>query len=275
MKIAILSDIHGNLPALEAVVADLEKWQPDRVFVAGDIINRGPRSLDCLRLVVGKHRQCGWHLIRGNHEDYVIKQAQPDVYKDPPQVDLDRFVLYTYQQVKDQLPLLTRLPEIHTEATPEFGEVRMVHASMHHNRDGIYPETSDLVLFEKITPPPAVFITGHTHRALTRSLDGTLVINAGSVGLPFDGDRRTGYARLQWQAGRWQAELVRLKYDIERAEQDFYETGFLEDAGPLAQLVLVELQMALSQLYQWFRRYYRPVLEGKLTAQEATDLFLT
>ena len=48
MKIAVLADIHGNLPALEAVAAHVEAWQPDRVIVAGDLVNRGPRPLECL-----------------------------------------------------------------------------------------------------------------------------------------------------------------------------------------------------------------------------------
>lgn len=275
MKIAVLSDIHGNLPALEAVVAHIEKWRPDQVYVAGDIINRGPRSLECLQLIVEKQKQQGWHVIRGNHEDYVLKQTRSEPRKDPFQRDLDKFVLYTYRQVKSHLPLLTRLPEIHCEAAIETGEIRMVHASMRHNRDGIYPETSASELREMIAPAPAVFITGHTHCALTRNLDGTLIVNAGSVGLPFDGNLRTGYAQLQWHGDQWRATLVRLDYDIERAERDFYETGFLEEAGPLAQLVLVELQKALSQLYQWHNRYYRTVMEGKLSVSEATDLFLS
>jgi putative phosphoesterase len=275
MKIAVLSDIHGNLPALEAVVAHIEKWRPDRVFVAGDIINRGPRSLECLQLVLEKQEQQGWHIIRGNHEDYVLKQARLEHRKDSPQHDLDQFVLYTYRQVQSQLPLLARLPEIHSESALDYGEIRMVHASMRHNREGIYPETSASELRQMIAPAPDVFITGHTHRALTRYLDGTLVVNVGSVGLPFDGDQRTGYAQLVWGSDHWQADLIRLDYDIKRAERDFYQTGFLEEAGPLARLILVELQRALSQLYQWYSRYYPTVLEGKLTVSEATDLFLS
>jgi putative phosphoesterase len=275
MKIAVLSDIHGNLPALEAVVAHIEKWRPDRVFVAGDIINRGPRSLECLRLVLEKQKQQGWYIIRGNHEDYVLKQATSHHRKDPPQHDLDQFVLFTYRQVQSQLPLLASLPEIHSESTLDSGEIRMVHASMRHNREGIYPETSASALRQMIAPAPDVFITGHTHRALTRNLEGTLVVNAGSVGLPFDGDQRTGYAQLIWGGDRWQANLIRLDYDLKQAERDLYETGFMEEAGPLARLVLMELQSALSQLYQWYSRYYQTVLEGKLTVSEATDLFLT
>ena len=68
MKIAVLSDIHGNLPALEAVTEHLEKWSPDIVILNGDIVNRGPLSKECLDFVLQKP----WHIIKGNHEEFVI-----------------------------------------------------------------------------------------------------------------------------------------------------------------------------------------------------------
>ena len=72
MQIAVLSDIHGNLPALEAVAADLERLDPDLVFVAGDFQNRGPNPREVTQFVA----ESGWTLLRGNHEDYVIRQSQ-------------------------------------------------------------------------------------------------------------------------------------------------------------------------------------------------------
>ena len=70
-RVAILADIHGNLPALEAVRADLARVAPDVVIVAGDVINRGPQSKACLQAI----RATGWTVLFGNHEDYVLKLA--------------------------------------------------------------------------------------------------------------------------------------------------------------------------------------------------------
>ena len=123
-------------------------------------------------------------------------------------------------------------------------------------------------------PAPAVFITGHTHRPLIRRLDGTLVVNAGSVGLPFDGDTRTGYARLDRGENGWQAEIVRLKYDLAAAQHDFKAYGFLEGGGPLAELILLELQLAMSQLYPWTTKYNQPVQSGLISVEKATREFL-
>lgn len=78
MKLAILSDIHGNYPALLNAIEHVEAWRPDVVVVAGDTVNRGPRSADCLNLVLAKVRAVGWLMVIGNHEEYVIAQSKPD-----------------------------------------------------------------------------------------------------------------------------------------------------------------------------------------------------
>jgi putative phosphoesterase len=274
MKIAILSDIHGNYPALEAVTDHVERWQPDLVFVAGDIVNRGPRSHDCLQFLLEKQKSQGWEIIRGNHEDYIISRDDPHDPKTGPQYELFQPTHYIYQQLNRDVSSLVALPEEITKRIGQAGTVRMVHASMRHNRDGIYPETSDARLQRQIAPAPEVFITGHTHRPFVRYLGKTLVVNAGSVGLPFDQDRRAGYAQVTRQGGHWKGEIIRLPYDIAQAERDFYETGYLEGAGPLARIVLLEMESALSQLWHWAARFTKPVLEREITVAESTERFL-
>jgi predicted phosphodiesterase len=274
MRIAVLSDIHGNFPALERVTDHIENWKPDLVFVAGDIVNRGPRSHDCLKFLNNKKRESGWGIIRGNHEDYVISRADPEDPKSGPVYDLYQPTHYIYAQLNYDVSRLVSLPEIIAECGPDQREVRMVHASMRHNRDGIYPETGAVDLGEQIYPPPAVFITGHTHRPLVRKFGGTLVVNAGSVGLPFDGDRRTGYAQITYHKDHWDARIIRLEYDIAQAEKDFYDTGYLEGAGPIAKIVLLELELAFSQLWHWSARYTMAILDERMTVEESTREFL-
>jgi predicted phosphodiesterase len=274
MKIAVLSDIHGNYPALETVTDHIESWGADMVFVAGDIVNRGPRSHDCLWFLEDKKREKGWKIIRGNHEDYVISRDDPEDPKEGPRYELFKPTHFIYQQLNFNVSSLKSLPEVFYQHSPDYGGIRMVHASMRHNRDGIYPETPASELHEQIDPPPEVFITGHTHRPLVRRISGTLVVNAGSVGLPFDGDHRTGYAQIIWDANHWQSEIIRLDYDIDRAEKEFYDTGYLEGAGPLAKIVLSELKSSLSQLYLWSMKYTNQILDGKITVEKSTEEFL-
>ncbi len=120
-------------------------------------------------------------------------------------------------------------------------------------------------------PGLTLFAVGHTHRPLVRPLNGTLVVNAGSAGLPFDLDTRPSYARLEYRRGGWQTQIVRVDYDMQRAEQDFFSTGYLEGGGPLIRLVLIELQQARSQLFQWTKRYQARVLHGELSMEKSVQ----
>jgi len=262
MKIAVLTDIHANYRALETIVDHIDRWKPDQVIVAGDIINRGPRSLCCLQLISEKMQNQGWQVIRGNHEDYVIEREQPDDPKSGIQYEMYQPVHFTYRQLNEDLTQIRALP---TELNLDFGrlgDIRVCHASMLGNRDGIYPENTDSEIKRKISPAPGVFITGHTHRPLIRQINQSLVVNAGSAGLPFDGDTRATYAQIFHQNGGWHASIIRLDYDLEKAEQDFHDYGFVSGGGPLVGLILLELQTGLGQLYQWVYKYY-PLIKNQ------------
>ena len=112
MKIAVLSDIHGNFPALEAITDHIERWTPDLVFVAGDIVNRGPRSHHCLWFLEGKQRDNSWKIIRGNHDDYVISREDPKDPKQGPRYELFKPAHFIYQQLNNDVSGLKSLPEV-------------------------------------------------------------------------------------------------------------------------------------------------------------------
>lgn len=269
-----IADVHANEAALQAVSAHIEAWQPDQVIVAGDLVNRGPRPLECLRFVQAKAAAAGWLTVRGNHEEYVIEQASPDYPRQGPVADVHRGSCWTYEQLGEEVASLEGMPFDLTLNAPDGGEVRVMHASMLGLRDGIFPWTSNEELERKIGRPPGLFLVGHTHIPLIWWLNGTLVVNAGSSGLPFDGDTRPTYARCTWSHGEWQAEIVRVDYDFALAERDFYTTGFLSNAGPLAALVLRELKLAHSQLGDWVSLYQRSTLAGEITMRQAVAEFL-
>ncbi len=266
MKIAVISDIHGNLPALRTVTRDVEAWGPDKVVVAGDIVNRGPLSLDCLRFVQEKRHRWGWRAIKGNHEEFLLERAAPNAPDSGPYFELVRFAHWAYQQVNvnGYLEALRQLPDKVVHLAPDGSEFRVVHASMRNNRDGIYPMASDEELWKQIAPVPAVFVTAHTHRPMIRRFNDSLVVNVGSVGAPFDGDQRASYGRFQWNRAGWEAEIVRLPYDRAQTERDYVESGFLHEAGPLAQLMLVELRRAGGLIYRWAKRYQDAVLAEEI-----------
>jgi predicted phosphodiesterase len=275
MKLAVLADIHANLPALQTVTEHLEAWRPDRVIVAGDVVNRGPRPAECLRFVQDRQRDAGWLVVLGNHEEYVISQARPDAPRSGPQFEIHRGSYWTYQKLDEDVSALEAMPFQISLPAPDGGQVRVTHASMLGTREGIYRRTPDEELIRKIgRPAPGAFCVGHTHRPLVRRLNGTLVINVGAVGLPFDGDARASYAQLVWHGQGWEAQIVRLDYDRAQAGRDFYETGFLDEAAAFAQLVQVELRTARSLVFEWTRRYEASILAGSITVQESVNEFL-
>lgn len=275
MKLAVLADIHANLPALLAVADHLERWQPDLVAVAGDVVNRGPRPVECLRFVQEKEQSEGWLTVIGNHEEYVIRQAQPDAPRSGPAFEMFQSSYWTYQRLDGNVAALEAMPFQQSVAAPDGSEARITHASMRGTRDGIFPMTPDDELHKQIGRPHVpLFVVGHTHWPLVRRFNGTLVANVGAVGMPFDGDRRASYGQFTWQDGAWRAEIIRLEYDVEQTERDFAQTGFLEGGGPLVELMLVELRRARSHLYSWTVAYEQAVLAGELSVADSVARFL-
>ena len=272
VKIAALADIHANLPALEAVLEDLERWRPDQVVVLGDIVNRGPRPAACLRLVEDR-RAAGWAVIRGNHEDYVLHVSAAGEPAEPPVYDVHRHTRWTQRQLGSAIVQLQFPYHLRLEPVAGHGIV-LAHGSMKGTRDGVYPDTSERDLAGKIDQDCALFLVGHTHRPLVRQLGKTTVVNVGSAGLPFDGDQRGCYARLQWQNG-WKVRIRRLSYDIAAARKDFELAGFSQHAGPLTRLILDELDRASPCLAAWHNRYSQRVVNHELTMHQAVEAFRT
>jgi predicted phosphodiesterase len=275
MKIAALGDIHGNYQALITVLADIEAWQPDLVLVLGDLINRGPRSKDCFDLIQGKSTNPAWHVIKGNHEGYVLNFEDPNFSRQGIDLALRQVIYWTYESLtRKDLNQLIQLPiEIKIDL-PGLGLIQAAHASTAGDRIGIYPSTPDSRLAGLIPEQARLFMVGHTHQPLMRTLGDTLVINTGSVGLPFDGDTRAAYAQITFQKGTWQAEITRVPYDLKTAENDFYQSGFIPEGGPLAELILAELQLGWPQLGKWFRGYEIAVREERISLSEAVYEFL-
>ena len=104
MKIALLSDIHANFTALQTVTADIDHWQPDLVIVAGDLVNRGPKPRECLQFVYQRTREQNWYWLRGNHEDYVLEQAETIREPGNPAAEVHRASCWTMEKLNSFVP---------------------------------------------------------------------------------------------------------------------------------------------------------------------------
>ncbi len=237
-RIAILSDIHGNMPALEAVVDDLAGAAVDEVLVGGDLVGRGPEG----SRVVKRVRELGWPAIRGNHEDYLLtfrRHEVPAEWLRAKEWSAARWMAAELDQhdasYLERLPFSIRRPGL-----------LLVHGTPLTNREGIGPWTDDRETIGYLAEiEESVLACAHTHRPLIRELDAGLVVNVGAVGLPFNSDQRAQYAIFT--AGGpygWRVEPRRVAYDLDRVFEIYDSSGFLAAGGVTARLLRMELEHA-------------------------------
>lgn len=272
MKIAFLADIHANYPALMAVLKEVEEWRPDQIWIAGDVINRGKYPIECMEMVLEGQRNKGWMVIRGNHEDYILQYlANPIGYQSE---HIHQHTAWTAAQVSSLTSDIESLPEKLEQHLDAFGTLRMLHASMQHNRDGIFPTYSDEQITRRIQPAPAVYVTGHTHTAFQRQVGQTLVINAGSVGLPFDGDWRPGFVQAVIDGDQIDARIRRVEYDQGKYLEEITSSEYLGQIGHLGRIMHFEQLHARSHLAQFVSQYEAQVQSGNMSMRQAVDDYL-
>lgn len=240
MRLAFLADIHGNLPALEAVLHDLRRHAPDAVYLAGDQISRVPWHNEVMSLLASEP----WPAIYGNHE-WVIGRLYTEQNR-PPFTERERFLaLYWTQETlaPEHLATVRDLPSdlyLRFDAAPP---IRLTHGVPGNCFSGVFPFTpSDRAaqLLRAVDEPVAVL--GHTHRPMDRSLRDertgrTLrIFNGGSVGLPYNGDPRAQYLLLDLVAGSWEPTFCAVEFDHSQLRAAFEQSGMLEAVGATGEL---------------------------------------
>jgi predicted phosphodiesterase len=274
MKVAIFSDVQANLPAMERVVEHILAWDPELVVMAGDLVNRGPKSLECVELFDRLRRERGWLPVQGNHETWVQRCGR-EAPRDALEAQTRAFADWTHAQISERMDAISDWPDHLCFAGPDGGSwVHVTHGTMASNREGITASTPDERLAGKLPPDIALFVTAHTHRPLERNFEGTPILNVGSVGSPFDGDPRGSYAQLTWTDGAWRWRIIRFDYDRARAEQDFLGSGFIEGGGPLARILFEEWRQARLLMPYWRRDYEPAVIAGERELTAAVDAFM-
>jgi len=273
MRIAVFSDVQGNLPAMQATVAHIQAWGPDLVLMNGDLVNRGPSSLQCLTLFAPLQETAGWIPLRGNHEDFVLRCAYVPP-RSPIDAELRRFADWTRMQLGEKLYTLEPWPDHLSLTGPESSWLHVTHGTLAGNRDGISWKVPDERLPEKLLEGVDVFVTAHTHKPMQRWFRGTHILNVGSVGSPFDGDPRASYGQLEWNRGEWKTRIVRLDYDRAQTARDFRDSGFHEQAGPLGAILFEEWRRAEIMMRHWVARYRAPVEAGEISLRRSVREFL-
>jgi predicted phosphodiesterase len=215
MKVAALYDIHGNLPALEAVLAEVELAKPDLVVVGGDIAS-GPMPVETLERL----RELGARVrfVRGNADrvlDFAVKDTgDPEVWPSR---------LWVAEQLgEEQLDFLQSLPLDEVVDLDGLGPARFCHGAPGSDVETITTLTSEerlKTLLAGVDEPTVV--CGHTHVQFDRRAAGRRIVNAGSVGLPYE-SRPGAY----WLVAGPDISLRRTPYDLEDAARRILATGY-------------------------------------------------
>jgi diadenosine tetraphosphatase ApaH/serine/threonine PP2A family protein phosphatase len=248
-RVAVLADVHGNVPALAAVLADLDAQAPDEVLVGGDLVGRGPQGAEVVRRLAAR----GWPSVKGNHEDYMLDFRRGQVPEDWLFTDEWSAARWMAAELGEgEAAYIAELPFSLTAALAP--ELRLVHGSPRSANEGIGPWLSDGQIeaqLARVAEP--VLICGHTHRPLLRRFDSGLVVNVGSVGLPFNGDPRAQYAVFEGDGGVWEVEFRQVEYDRGKTLEIYETSGFLAAGGATARLLRLELEHAAPFLVPFLR----------------------
>lgn len=247
-KIAVISDVHGNMPALETVLEDIQQRGIEMIYNLGDIIGKGPRSPEAVDLC----REACQVIIKGNWEEAVPRSAMRGD---------EGAVWYCDQLGAERLAYLDGLPDVH-DFWMSGKRVRLYHASHESVHTRIYPWQSyetHLAMFENTpftgmdVPAPDVVGYGDIHSAYMLSLyrEQKILFNTGSAGNPMDMPLAT-YAILNGkldsqEPGSFSVDFVRLPYDIERAVADAEAVPVL----PELEAYVVELRTAVYRGRQY------------------------
>ena len=211
MRIAIVSDIHGNRTAFEAVLADLRQTSPDLILHGGDLADSGTSPTE----IVDRIRDLGWQGVVGNTDEMLCTPGSlTEFANQSPQLQplfavIEEMATATRGALgEERLAWLRALPRSQVR-----GPMVLVHASPESPWRAPMHTASDAELESVYAPlgqPIAIY--GHIHRSYIRSVSGMIVANTGSVSLSHDGDPRAAYILLDDS----QPAIRRVEYDVDR-----------------------------------------------------------
>lgn len=224
MRYALISDIHGNKPALDAVLAAIRtRGDVDAVYHLGDLVGYAPWPNEVCDTI----RREGIAGVAGNYDSTVAARYKHCGCRseDPRQEELShRSYDWTLEHVSPETTgFLAGLP-FRIDVKPLGGHVsgpRLVLVHAHTSNNLIYADEGrpDAFLLKMAEPAQLVagdvIAFGHTHKPWDREVSGVRFVNAGSVGRPKDGDWRAGYVTVDFDGGQVNAEFVRIEYDVE------------------------------------------------------------
>ncbi|MFZ5645726.1 MAG: metallophosphoesterase family protein [Bacillota bacterium] len=231
MNLALLGDIHGNLPALERVLKEIEKEKAvDGIFCTGDIVGYGPQPNEVVELI----KSNGIKTVMGNHDEavgYNLPMCGCNYPSDRARAAGEKSLAWTKERItKDNRQFLRNLPEELSIVLPDGSSALVFHGSPRAINEYITYNLEDEILDELIMYSDArVLIFGHTHIPFVRTYKGRLLINTGSVGQPKDGDNRACFILADFSPNGVTIKNRRVEYDINQVVSHMLDLGLPDE----------------------------------------------
>jgi len=233
MKVAILGDVHANLQALKAVLADISSRRVDAVWNVGDFVGYGANPEEVVVLL----GNCADVNTIGNYDRKVLKYPSKKAkWRSSKNAEKLSAFKYAWKHLSEaSRRYLASLPA-EARLTACGRRVLLVHGSPESDEEPLTDETDERRLAELAEMCDAdVVVCGHAHRAMCRQVGGVLFVNTGSVGRPEGSDRRACYATMEIDADHISVEHHRVEYDVDQAVAAIRASGQSE---AFAQMVL-------------------------------------
>ncbi|GAA0485375.1 metallophosphoesterase family protein [Salinibacillus aidingensis] len=225
MKIAFISDIHGNATAVEAVLKDIQSKNADQIVVLGDLCYRGPEPERSLELIQSLNPT----VVKGNADEWVVRGIREGEVPDQALDMMRTEQKWTADRLSNEdIDYLKGLPaEATIDLTAQI-KIHVFHATPNSLFDIVKPTEADEIVESKLMKEASadIYLYGHIHLPYVRYINGKTVANLGSVGLPFDGMNHASYLMAEGEGEHFKVGIQRVKYDtsqvIRKAEEVAY-----------------------------------------------------
>jgi len=224
MRIAFISDIHGNAVALEAVLLAIELKSIDKIYVLGDIAYRGPEPKKSIQMIQALQTE----VIKGNADEWIVRGIQQGEVPDGALQMMNEERNWIVSRLDEED--IRYLDELKTELTLEVEgtKIHAFHATPESLFDIVLPSATDEVVQHTFMQENNVdlYIYAHIHKPYIKYINGKIVMNIGSVGLPFDGVRKASYGIIEIDKGKVSTSIERVPYDYEKVMRQYDELQY-------------------------------------------------
>jgi len=242
MKIAIISDIHGNLDALESTLSDIRKENCNKIFCLGDIVMAGPEPIKTIEKVHALMQSKDFHIIQGN-TDEMLSVFSFDTYNKilkANEVMGNAYLADSEILTEEDKKFLANLPK-QKEIEISNIKILLVHGSPRKNNENIYPNLPINEIEEMIKDTNAnIIFCGHTHTPCGYQTNtNQTIVNVGSIGRPFTDEPDSCYAIMEIDEDNstFKVKHKFVKYDVLKAAEKIKKRNF-EGADKLATMLI-------------------------------------